>query len=347
MKAIGFFLSSLLFASIALAGSTAMFKMDYQIKIGGYSLQGLESVTVDSSADDLSDKCTIVVPAMSYNKGLAVEDKLKRGDVVSVMLGYNGNLYQEFTGYLKAIYPNAPMRLECEDAIYLFRKKIADKQFKKTTANEILAYVLSQINPQLSASQKMKLVASASGYQFDKFTIVRATGFEVLQKLKQDTGLGIYVRGNQLLCQGLYTERRGNAAYDFSRNIEASEGLEYVRREDRKVLVKMIGRTKKGVKVEVEVGESGGDMRTIQRPNVSSKETLELIGKNELTNQSFDGYRGAIKGWLVPTCEIGYTASVFDQDYPERNGKYYVKAVKTEFSSAGGRRTISLGIKVS
>lgn len=326
---------------------SAMFKMDYDIRIGSKKLQGVESVTIDSSADLLSDQCAIRVPAMAYNKAFDVEKLIKRGDAVTVKLGYNGKLVTEFTGYLKSIHPNAPMKLECEDSIYLFRKPIKDKQFKKTTAVEILNYIVSQINSQIAASQKMKLVTDLSGMQFDKFTIVRANGYEVLDKLKQETGLAIYCRGNELHCHLLYTKKTGDVTYDFSKNIEESDGLEYVRADDVKIRVKCIGRTKKGANIEVEVGEAGGDVRTFQKPTISDKATLETIAKQELKKLSFDGYKGAIKTWLIPDCEIGYSAKIIDKDYPEREGRYYVTGVKTEFSSSGGRRTVTLGVKVS
>ncbi|GAB2586629.1 hypothetical protein GCM10027190_39660 [Spirosoma areae] len=323
-----------------------MFKMDYEVQIGAYKLKGIESVTVESSADLLADQCKIMIPSMAYNKAYDVEKKIKRGDVVTVKLGYDSNLHTEFKGYLKAIHPNAPMKLECEDSIYLFRKEIKDKQFKKTNAVAILQYVIDQINPQLTGT-KMKLVTDLSGLQFDTFTIVRANGYEVLEKLKSETGLAIYCRDNELHCHLLYTKKRGDVTYNFTKNLEDSDDLEYVRAQDVKVLVKVVGRTKKGATVEVEVGEKGGDVRTFQKPTISDKATLETVGREELKKLSFDGYKGAVKGWLLPVCEFGYSARLIDVDYPEREGRYYVNAVKTEFSSSGGRRTVTLGVKVS
>ncbi|WP_155297348.1 hypothetical protein [Spirosoma aerolatum] len=345
---------SLFFSAIGLLLSTAvhtqattpMFKMDYEISIGKARLKGLESVTVESSVDLISDTCQITLPGMVYNKAFAIEDSIKRGDVVTVRLGYDGNLHTEFTGYLKSIHPNAPMLLECEDSAYLLRKQIADKQFKKVTVPDILKYVLTQINPQLTADQQLKLVTDLSGYQYDKFTIVRSNGYEVLERIKSDFGPAIYCRGHELHCHLTYTEKRGNVTYDFARNVEESDGLEYVKAEDVKVKIKAIGRSKKGTKVEVEVGDPKGDLRTIQLPTVSDKVVLEKRAKELLKTLSYDGYKGAIKGWLIPVCEIGYSAKVVDVDYPDRAGTYYVNGVKTEFSENGGRRTVSLGIKV-
>jgi hypothetical protein len=326
--------------------ASTMFKMDYEIEIGNVSLKGIESVTIESSVDSLVDRCTITVPGMIRNKAYQIEDKIKRGDKVAVKLGYDGNLQTEFVGYLRAVYPNNPMKLEFEDSIFLTRRDIKDKTFVKTNAVAILQYVVDELNKNLLVSQKFKLVTDMKGLQFDKFTILRANGFQVLDKLKQETGLAIYAKGNELHCHLKYTEKTGSVAYDFTRNVEESSDLQYVKKEDTKALVKVIGRTKKGANIEVEVGEKGGDVRTFQRPTISDKASLEIIAKEELKKLSFDGYRGSIKGWLLPICATGYTAKVVDPDYPERQGSYYVNAVKTEFSASGGRRTITLGVKV-
>lgn len=323
-----------------------MFLMSYQIQIGAVKLKGIESVTVESSADLLSDRCVIALPGMVYNKALAIEDKIKRGDAVTVELGYDGKLHTEFTGYLKSIHPNAPMTLECEDSAYLLRKPVKDKQWKTVDVKTILQYVIDQINPQLSGT-KMKLVTDVSGLTFDKFTIIRSNGYEVLEKVKSEFSLAVYCRGNELHCHLAYTEKRGQVTYDFTRNVEESDNLEYVRADDVKVQIKMVGRSKKGANIEVTVGDKGGDIRTFQKPLVSDKVTLETIGKEELKKLSFDGYRGSIKGWLIPVCEIGYTVKIVDKDYPEREGRYYANAVKVEFSASGGRRTVTPGIKVS
>ena len=88
-------------------------------------------------------------------------------------------------------------------------------------------------------------------------------------------------------------------------------------------------------------------MRTINRPNVSTEVSLKSIAEQTRKGLVYTGYKGAIQGWLLPYCQVGYTAKVVDVDYPEREGKYYVSAVRTTFSrSTGGLRSVQLGIKM-
>ena len=47
--------------------------------------------------------------------------------------------------------------------------------------------------------------------------------------------------------------------------------------------------------------------------------------------------------WLVPYCDAEYLITLEDSTKSLTHGKYYVTAVAVEFSSAGAKRTISLG----
>ncbi|WP_147367965.1 hypothetical protein [Fibrisoma montanum] len=330
--------------------------MDFEVKVGNYRINGIESITIESSVDLLSDKCTITFPGALYNKPWQVEDKLKRGDKVTVKLGYNvkdnpANLHTEFVGYLRSFGPNLPMKLECEDAAYLLRKPIPDRHFKKTTAVEVIRYIVGEVNKQLTGDS-IQFVTNLKGLDYEKFTLIRANGYEALQKIKDDFGIAIYCRTNaagkpELHCHLAYTEKRGEVKYDFMKNVEESDDLKYIKKDDVRFRAKVIGHQKNGKTIQIEVGDKGGDLRTIHLPNVSSKESLEKAGKEHLKRLTYDGYKGSLKGWLIPVCEIGYYATVVDKEYPEREGKYFVNAVKTEFNKSGGCRTVTLGVKLS
>lgn len=323
----------------------AMYKMDYEITIGNHSINGIEKVTIESSQELLSDSCVITIPGMIRNVPLDVENKIKRGDQVTVKLGYNGDLKTEFKGYLRAIYPEAPMRLECEDAMYLLRKEVTPKVLTNVTVKQIIEYVLAEVNPQLQTPFTYK--SDLQGYKFDRFVIHNTTGYDVLDKLRQETGLMINARDNEIHAHLAFTEGTGNlVTYDFYRNIEGTNDLKYVSQQDVRLKIKIVGRTDKGGKMTVEAGLDGGEARTFQRPTVSDRETLEAIARAELAKMSFDGYRGSLQGWLIPYCTVGYTAKIQDRDYPEREGNYYVQGTKVEFSRSGGIRTVELGRKL-
>lgn len=339
-------LITLCFALLTIIPATAMFSLDFDITIGRYQLQALEKVNIETSQELLSDSCIITLPSMVAGRAIRVEDKIKKGDPVTVKLGYNGELKTEFKGYLKAIYPESPMRLECEDSAYLFRKVVKSKILRNVSIKEILEYVLSEVNPQLSQPFGLVSDLSNNSYKWDAFTIHNATGFEVLDKLRQESGLMIYVRDNKLHYHLAYTEITGQVIYDFAENIEVTSNLKYVSGQDLKTRVIVVGRTAKGTKVEGEAGESGGDVITLQRPTVSDKTTLENIAREELKKLSYDGFRGNIDSWLVPYCTTGHSCLIRDKEYPLREGRYYAVGTQVEFSQNGGFRSVAIGARL-
>lgn len=333
--------------SYLLKADPDVYKLDYEITIGAYKVQALDKVEIETSQELLSDQCKIMLPGMVAGRAIQIEDRIKRGDAVEVKLGYNGDLRTEFKGYLRGIYPDNPMRLECEDSVYLFRKNVKPKVLKNVSVGDILKYVLSEINPQLKTPFKLVTDLQGADYKWDTFTIQNATGYEVLDKLRQESGLMIYARENELHYHLAYSQKTGSVVYDFGVNIETTNDLKYVKAEDSKIRVTVVGRTPKGAKVEAEAGETGGDAVTLQRPTISDKATLEKIANEEAKKLAYDGYRGEIVGWLIPFCATGYTAKIRDPEYEAREGNYYVLGTKLDFSQNGGVRTVSLGAKLS
>ena len=98
------------------------YHMEYDIQIGNFKVQTLKSVRVIKSVSQLSDTAYIELPGTLINETLQVEDKIHRGDPVTIQLGYKqAGLQTEFKGYLKAIKTdNTKIVLECEDELFLW-----------------------------------------------------------------------------------------------------------------------------------------------------------------------------------------------------------------------------------
>ena len=101
-----------------------------------------------------------------------------------------------------------------------------------------------------------------------------------------------------------------------------------------------------GTVKEIETGSTGGDKVEI-RCATSDEASMRQRGLTEVKRLSFDGYEGNITTWLIPYCKPGDTAELRDEDYPEKDGRYFVQAVTTEFSRDGGKRTVELGFRLS
>lgn len=316
-----------------------MFDIGYHIQIGTYKLGLLESVEIHKSVDLLTQTAVIVLPGVVYNQSLDHENYIEEGDKALVKLGYDGELINEFEGYVQRIdTDDDSLTINCEDSMYLTRKPVKDKLFNNTSIKAIAEYCLSEIG--------FKSLVCSYDITFQKFVIKSANAFDVFKKLKDDTKAQIYMIGDMLHVHPPYIQKGGDVVYDFAVNIEESS-LKYRNKDDRKFEVEVEGVGLDGKRKKVTMGVTGGEKRSVIVANVMSDSELKKRGESELKYLSYDGYEGTITGWLIPYVEPTWSAKIVDKDYEHKTGTYYVNAVTTSLSREGDIRTIELGRKLS
>lgn len=161
---------------------------DIQFNNGGrkFKLRLLASVNIKKSVDNLADTATIILPESILNSVLNIESKINRGTAVTIRLGYDNNLKNEFLGYITEITNNSnALVINCEDALFLFRKAIQDKIFKPAPLGKIAEYIVAQIDP------SYKVICDFD-FTYEKFTIYQTTAYEVLKKLLEEIKVNIY-----------------------------------------------------------------------------------------------------------------------------------------------------------
>lgn len=316
-----------------------MFTMQFDITVGDWRLGMVEKVEIVRSVEQLSDTCTITLPGAEYNKALDVEQKLHRGDKVIVNLGYAEiGMVQEFEGWLQRIgTDNGAITLECEDDLYLFRKALPDQEHKNIKLQDLLELVVSGVGGGFD-------IDCSYSWTYQKFVISTATGYDVLKKVQEESGADIYIQGKTLHVHGPGEKVGNTVIYDFGQNIQDCD-LTYRRTEDRRVRIVVKALLPDGKVKEKEYGTTGGD-RVVVRSAASDDASMKLRGESEHKRLTFNGYDGNIVTWLVPFIKPGDSAELHDRDYEYKDGTYYVKGVKTEFSSDGGVRTIELGYRL-
>lgn len=317
-----------------------MYTMGYDIQVGDFRLGMLDKVEIHRSVELLADTAVITLPASEYNKALEVESMIKRGDRVSVKIGYTETgLREEFSGYLQRIgTDNGSITLECEDDLFKFRVPVPDEVLKNVSLDTLLKKVVDGVGGGYE-------IDCDYTWSYEKFVIHTATGYDVLKKVQEECGADIYLQGNVLHIHPPATKMGEEVYYDFSMNVESCD-LTYRRAEDRKVRVVVKALLPDGKVKEYEVGATGGDRVEIRSAS-SDDASMKQRGETEVKRLSFDGYDGTITTWMIPYCEPGYVAELRDPDYDYKDGRYYVRAVTTEFSRDGGKRTIELGIRLS
>lgn len=317
-----------------------MFTLGYDIRLGDFRLGMLDKVEIHRSVELLADTATIVLPGAEYNKALEVESLIKRGDPVSITIGYEETgLREEFRGWIQRISTDdGSITIECEDDLYKFRKSIPNEELKQVTLEALLKKVISDIG------ENFKLDCTYS-WTYEKFVINTATGYDVLKKVQEESGADIYLADDTLHVHAPAETVGDDVYYDFAQNVEECD-LTYRTAEDRKVQVVVKATMPDGTVKEIETGSTGGDKVEI-RCATSDEASMRQRGLTEVKRLSFDGYEGNITTWLIPYCKPGDTAELRDEDYPEKDGRYFVQAVTTEFSRDGGKRTVELGFRLS
>ena len=316
------------------------------------AIKNILDIRVEKNVDALSDTAVVRIPSMNKNAWLEVEKNLQEGDTIQISFGYDQFHEElELSGYIRSIAnENNAITLSCEDNLYTFRREIPNKVLSKATPVDVVHYVVEALRKQ---SPGMGLFVTAGAgvddIKFTRFVIRNATGYDVLKKLKEQSKIDIYSRGPGLYLTLRYLpdEKVENTVihYDFSKNIE-KHSLKYVKEQSKKVQVHMVNIERNNERIEVKVGTPGGDIIKINRYNIADKKTLKKIAEEELKKWQYTGYEGSFSTWLLPYCTYGYLANIKDEQYPKREGKYYVEKVISTFSAKGGKRTVFLGKKV-
>ncbi len=312
--------------------------MAFDITVGYYKLGMVDRVTIHKSVELLSDTAQIELPAAEYNTTLEVEEEIRRGDAVTIKFGYEETgLETEFEGWVQRVSTDGgTLTIWCEDDLFLYRKKMSNQVFEKITLKTLLEKVASLCRHKVDCTYD---------WTYSKFVINNATGYDVLRKVKEESGADIYLKDGTLHVHSAGERIGEERYYDFSLNVEKSD-LTYRKLSEKRLQVTVKANTPTGYVKEIECGSAGGDKIEIKCAT-SDEASMKARGELEVMRRSFDGYEGSITGWLVPMCRPGDSAVLRDRDYEYKDGTYFVSAVTTEFGRDGGKRKVRLGYRLN
>ena len=125
------------------------------ITIGDYEFLHPNSFEITQSVEQISDSAKIVL-ARNYKEiaNKKILDVIAAGMPVTISTGYNGNLQQEFTGFIKpGIGTEFPVELEC-DALYFLRQNNFNISERQITLKKLLeriapGYVIETLDTNL------------------------------------------------------------------------------------------------------------------------------------------------------------------------------------------------------
>lgn len=328
--------------------------MTHEIRINGEIIPLITSVSVKMDVGQLVNTATIELPATAFKRRLAQVANIRRGQYVSIRLGYDGNNKVEFEGYVnRRTDKDNGLVVECEDSMFLFRQTtMKNQEFANPSMKHLLEVVVQEVNKSMNGASSKITIATNMNYKYEKFVFQNASAFDVLKKIQEETKAHIYLdTDNVLHVEPQYIEKASKTVkYSFQQNI-CRDGLSltWKNTKENPLIVEVEGSGKvngKMVKEIVTSGETGGDRIKEKIKGIVDKKTLQGIADDMYNARNYTGFEGSFEGWLIPCITAGDFAQITDDEDESRNGKYYVKSVETTFDSGGGKRKINLGHRV-
>lgn len=315
------------------------FNMDVRITIGELVFTEINSFRVFKSVVDLGGSAEIVLPK-NYKKlkGKSILEYLKAGDRVQILAGYNGDLQEEFTGYLLPFSADIPLILKCDDQLFPLKQNTWVKSYKSVS----LKTMLQDIVP--------GYVIDCPDIDLGKFEINNASTFHVLQKLMQDYGLYSRINGNKLTVSYSWdwdASKTKKVIYHMEKNVRSSR-LIWKRAEDMNIRVQVRVLGADGKKKTVKYGSDLKHASVVSLDFAGiTEETAKGIAKARYTKQNFTGLSGSFSGWCYPRTEPGDTAELQSDLNPEMNSSYLVERTVTIFDESGYIRENYLSYKIA
>ena len=328
-----------------------MYTLCCYIQIAGFSTRTVHEVKVKKSIHSFVDTAVISLPTsaiITNTEGLMRESvdtaaKISQGDPVTIHLGYDGDLKEEFKGFVSRVNYTTPCQIECEGYSYLLRQKTFAKAWKDPKAKAILA--------ELTAGSGIKLSDEIPDISLHgKMVLNTETALAGFEELKKVYGLLVYFIGDTLYYGLGQTAQQGAGQvtkYRLGWNTIKDDQLRFRKADEAKVQVKVEYRDKKGKVHTKSYGDSGGIVVTRQYGKETDMNALETKARAYAETRRFAGYDGKIIAFLIPYTAHGWAAQITDEKYPDRGGKYLVVGTEVTFGRGGGRRIVELGKTLS
>jgi len=332
-----------------------------KITIGNFQFDYVTNVNIKSSWDTFTDTASITLPNKFKDRNgksivVGANNVFQRGDEVEIKLGYFPNLTTKFKGVISKIIPDSPLIIECEDKMWLLKQVNLDsRSFKKATIKDVVDYAAASLTGLVIEYDTPTV--SIGGFEIDNKNFVNAV--KIFEVLKKQFGFHIYFVDDKLQVKGMNSIIALNNPvhrFGFQQNIINST-LEYVREDDINIVIKAesikadntrivrFGFKQNG-KVVVTATPKAGEMRALLVYNFTASE-LETEVRRNIDRFIYEGYAGNFTTFLEPAVSHSDRVDLIDNKHVEREGRYLIRTVESNFGINGARQVISLKNKIS
>lgn len=291
----------------------------------------VHSCNVTSSWTDLKDVAEFILPLKMNDE---LQDKIKVGDAITIKLGYDNQNNTVFEGFISEIIESTPLQIRCEDAFYQFREKKVHLSYAKISLSDLLKEILP------------KFEIDAMPINLSNYRAANSTVAKVLMQLKTDYNIYTYVRGKRLVSGKIYTNKGKAIGLAYGKNI-VSRDLSF-KSKNRKVKINA-SCIYQGKKVEVSVGQEGGDEYSLPYKS-TDKASLKIEAEKDLKKQKEERYTGTITTFgATEILKIPFIQHSDFCQYTDKKGKkgnYFIDKVEYSLKLGELRQIAHLGKKI-
>lgn len=332
-----------------------MLTMTCDIRIGTVSYVKPYTVTWNTTMAGYIETCRIVLPLQPYtinssdyydgrdslsgNKIRRVRSTVfKKGDRMSVSVGYDGQNNCVFDGFVKDINYAERLVLDCEGYVYQLRDKYINWSAKDATSMMVLQEVIRGTNIEISPN--------AANIQLGAVTFKNAPATKVLEWFARECACQVSMEG-----KWLYVGANRYAKISPERELQKHKlivGYDVIS-------VDLKHATSDDVHINIVTKDQGGSVKrvkseTTRYSNVKevrvraglSADYMKKVAKELQGVQSSDGYKGSATLFLFPCVRKSDSIELTDKRFTERSGGYIVEAVEGSYDSNGGRQKLTL-----
>ncbi len=318
-----------------------MLKLSARIEITGEKKWVFEKITaceIVRDSEALTTTCKLTLPRKVKWKG-ETSNPIKRGDKISVWLGYDDNLQLAFTGYVLRKGFKAPIVILCEDEMFMLKQTpCVKKSYKNVDIQTLLK------------DQGLPYDIKVLGEQnIGQYRVNFENVSELLAHLKENS-IRTFFRienGKPVLYCGVLFDHGNEMRQVFATgiNIISDSSLDEQRAEDMKIKLKVVSlQPDNKKKIKVEVGDPDGEKRTLHCYGKTEAEA-RAWGEQELERLKRDGLTGSFQTFGHVLLDVLDVIGIKIDG--ERKGKYQVQKNTITFGSSGFRQDITLGARAA
>ena len=307
-------------------------------KRGELVLHIVSSCTITSAWKQLTDTAEVVLPRKIRTfEGKQLQEVFNPGDPIRIALGYNGELTEEFSGYVMSVSRSIPVTIRCEDEMYKLKRKTVSYSRKSVTLGQMLKDLIPEYeietsygNTELGAVRYSNMLVSA-----------------ILDDIQKKTGLYCFFRNNVLHVGNAYSDKELKSVNIHLERNAVSQDLQQSGGDYEVTAIALLNG---GKKMEAQAGTKGAESFRFTLDSKDEKITADVL--NETAKRIYENlkkqkYKGGIELFGVPVVRHGMVLELKSEVTPEMDGKYLVEKVEKTFSdNATYRQKVDLGGRV-